>query len=708
MTRHFFPASMAFLVVFTSLAQAASLQPEYVIEEILVTASFHGDELRLVPSSISVVSEETISKRNVQHFAQLLNMIPNVNYAYGASRGRFLQIRGVGERSQFKDPLDASVGLVVDGIDFSGIGLIGTMFDVQQLEVLRGPQGTAFGSNAMAGLVFVKSNDPTEKFEGSVVAGAGNYGMWQTGVVLSGPLKEGLLGRLSVHTFQGDGYIDNEFLRKDDVNNFDELTVRAKLQWDVSEDVRIGLTALHIDADNGYDAFSLENNRHTGSDEPGHDRQESDALSVNIVSDSFDNFRLEVSAFLERSDLEYGFDWDWSNLALSGVRGGENNARERDSHGLDVRLTSKQGASNAVWVVGAYLYERDVKLDYSDHWEDFSGVYPSTFNSKFETQRRAIYGQFDWMVVDRLFVSIGARFEKYEDSYADSANVSADPNDGLWGGRASLEYRTSDNSLVYGSISRGYKTGGVNGQAVAAAVNDPTIDPAIADFLTQRLSFDTETLTNYEIGFRGSFFDNALAFSASAFLMEREDMQAKAWVLFPPADWKSYVDNVDDGENRGVEIEASLQASEQLRFAAGLGILDTELGRLTVQDIDTGLPLEQDGREQAHAPAYQFFVSANYEFNPNYFVNVQLEGKDEYFFSNSHNIESDAYHLVHLTAGYDGERLAISVWGRNLLDEDYHVRGFYFANNPLNGWVKESYLQLGEPRSFGVTARYDF
>lgn len=673
-----------------------------VIEEIIVYAAFREERLRMVPSSITVLSEEAIVKRNAQQIEQLLNMVPNVNYAAGASRGRFLQIRGVGERSQFKDPLDPSVGLILDGVDLSGIGLAGTLYDVQQIEVLRGPQGTTFGSNALGGLVFIKSNLPTEEFEGSITSGIGNYGRWEAGAVLSGPMAEGLLGRLSVHQFRGDGYINNDFLGREDTNDYDELTVRGKLRWQAPRDTRVDLSALYINADNGYDAFSLDNTRNTGSDEPGHDRQETTALSVEIVHGGVDGFFVEVNAFWEQSNLEYGFDWDWSSQALAGWRGGENNVRDRNSFGVDLRLVSKDAAriaGVADWVVGAYFYNRDVALKYEDHC-DGCGFGPSFFDSNFETQRLAIYGQLAWAWSDRLRLSLGGRLESYDDSYRDSAGVSAAPDDVLWAGRASLEYLVSEDVLLYGAITRGYKTGGVNGQAVAAA--DPVAEPIIADFLNQRLLFEAETLLNYEIGLKGGFLDDSLMVGVSAFYMERDDMGAKAWVLFPPTKWISYVDNVDDGKNLGVELDVAWRVSDGMLLSGGLGILDTELGGLTVQDIDTGLPLEQIGREQAHAPGYQFFVSANFDISPRYFVNVQLEGKDEYFFSNSHNIKSDSYELVHLTLGYHGERLDVSVWGRNLLDEDYQVRGFYFNQTGVN----EPFYQLGEPRTYGVTVQY--
>ncbi len=146
------------------------------IPEIVVTADFRGAEVHSIGSSISVISTEAIERRDALHIEDILNIAPNVNFSAGASRGRFVQIRGIGERSQFKDPLDSSVALIVDGVDLSGIGLAGGLMDVQQVEVMRGPQGTRFGASALAGAINIRSNRPTDVFEGSITAGIGDYG----------------------------------------------------------------------------------------------------------------------------------------------------------------------------------------------------------------------------------------------------------------------------------------------------------------------------------------------------------------------------------------------------------------------------------------------------------------------------------------------------------------------------------------------------
>ena len=699
-----FPRSL--LAVACTMSCQTLHAAEQLLPTVTVTADFREAEALKSANSISVIDAQAISRREAKHLDQLLNTAPNVNYSAGASRGRFIQVRGIGERSQFKDPLDSSVGMIIDGIDYSGIGLASALFDVQQIEILRGPQGTQFGSAAMAGMVNIRSNQPSEEFEGLVKLGAGNYGQKDAGLVLNGALAENLLGRIAVRKNRSDGYIDNDFLDADDTNNIDESSVKGQLKWLISDDLTLDIVTHYTNVDNGYNAFSTDNNRDINADDPGHDRQKTKATSLTLSWTGNDSFDLTASASQERSDIEYGFDWDWSNLAAAGVRGGENNKRDRKTQSLDLRLVSKTGheiLGNTSWVAGIYASNRDVQLDYQDSWEDSSGgPWVSTFENDFETKRKAVYGQLSSALSDHFTLKTGLRFERYHNEYKDSADVESTQKDNLWGGKLSLDYTGFDNALLYAAISRGYKIGGVNGQAVDRALSSSA---DIAAFLLSRSNFDSETLINYELGLKGRYLDDSLDLSITAFYMDRKDMQASVAVLFPPVEWESYLDNVDGGYNAGIELEVNWRASDSVTVFGALGFLDAELGDLVVEDPDTGGTLDQSGRDQAHAPNYQFNIGTSVKLADSVTLTVEVDGKDEFYFSNSHNDKSDRYELVHMSLAYQLDNVSVSLWGRNLTDEDYETRGFYFDNA---GRGPEGYHQLGEPRVFGVSGSYSF
>lgn len=698
---------VAALAALSISALAKPLVPESTIEEIIVTSDFRDSTAQSATSSLTVLSRAQLDNRAAQHLENVLNLAPNVNSAAGASRGRFFQIRGIGERSQFKEPLDSSVGLVVDGIDFSNLGLAGGIYDVDQVEILRGPQGTSFGSNAMAGLIYIKSAAPTEQFEGQVDVSAGNYNAKSTGLVLSGPLTNRLLGRVAINQNTSDGYIKNNFLKRDDSNNIDELSARVKLRWTASDDLNVDFTAVYIDADNGYNAFSLENNRKTRSDEPGHDRQESSALSLLATWDGSDRYIFEAQVTAEESNLEYGFDWDWSDLDSVGVRGFEDNVRDREAKSIDLRFLSKPDSlilGGASWVGGVYAYDREVDLSYSED-ADYYGAWTDGLTSSFNSSRYAVYGQLDWMLSEQWLLSLGSRFERFENDYSDSFGVAGGLEDDLLGGKVSLQYLVNDDVMIYGAVSRGYKTGGLNTDAFGKAMVSG--DAATIARLSEQLDYQDEAALNYELGLKGSYLDASLSVNLTAFYIDRQNMQAKLALEISTGNWTSYRDNIEGSDNYGVELETAWQISDQLRFFGALGLLESKLGELLVLDLNDE-PLDQTGRDQAHAPAYQFNLGASYTFMDHYSLTVQMDGKDSFYFSNSHNQQSSAYELLHAQFNYQQGPLTLSFWGRNLTDKDYAVRGFYFGNNPNNGWIAESYTQLGEPRVFGISGQYNF
>lgn len=683
------------------------------LQEVVVTATFRELDILTVPASLTVLDQRIIAERGGEHLQDILNAAPNVNFASGASRGRYLQIRGIGERSQFVDPVNPSVGMLIDDIDVSGMGNAATLFDVRQVEILRGPQGTRFGANALAGMVNIRANDPTEEFEALVSSGYGNYDSWNMGAVVSGPLAEGLLGRLAVQQKRSDGYIDNDFLDRDNTNNIDELSTRGKLRWLASDDLSIDLAGFYVDIDNGYDAFSLDNTRHTLSDQPGHDRQETAAFALSSTWTGHRAFTLKTIVSWSDSNLEYGYDEDWSYNGLCAgtpcdgweYSSTDNYLRDREASRFEMRFTSSEAgqlAGNTGWVAGIYFDQKDEDL--TREFFDWVLYSPAEFDSRYETENLALYGQLSRPLSERLTLTVGGRWERFEADYSDSRTVQAAPDEDLWGGQISLEYSLDHNTLVYGLVSRGYKAGGVNGEAVGRAGSNG-FAPSVIAFLNQRLEFDTETLINYELGLKGSYLDDSLQLRVAAFFMDRDDMQLKGWYNEGPT-FVDYIDNAASGENVGLEFEGLWQLSPRLELFLNLAWLDTQIDNFIVKG-DSGL-LDKSGREQAHAPNYQFNIGGRFDFGDGFYGRLEAEGKDSFYFSDSHDQQSGSYELFNASFGYQSLHWDITLWARNLTDEDYATRGFYFGNDPRKFYDGEEYVQYGEPRVVGANATYRF
>ena len=230
-----------------------------------------------------MLDAHTLELAGVQHFQDVLGLVPNLNWSAGTSRPRFFQLRGIGELEQWQGAPNPSVGFLIDGVDFSGIGMPAMLSDVERIEVLRGPQGTAYGANALAGLIAINTRNPQREHELSANVTAGDYGTLGASGVLGGPVGEGEAAwRLVAGNYRSDGFRHDAYLDRDDTNGYDESSARFKLHAQPSENLSADFTAMWADLDNGYDAFAIDNSRTTLSDKPGQDTQLARALAVRL------------------------------------------------------------------------------------------------------------------------------------------------------------------------------------------------------------------------------------------------------------------------------------------------------------------------------------------------------------------------------------------------------------------------------------------
>ena len=335
-------------VVAVNASSSESIALLDAIEEVVVTAEFRNVAVNQVPGSVPLlVPEDRADVAN--HLEEVLGGAVNVNLASGASRARFVQMRGIGERGQFAEPLNSSVALLIDGVDFSGLGTAATLFDVSQVEVLRGPQGTLYGANALAGLINVVTPASAAQWQRMMRFDAGNYGALGFGGVISGPLSSDVGLRLSAQQYSDDGFIKNQYLRRDDTDNHDETTLRLKLDGR-NDVVDWQLSAGVIDIANGYDAFSLDNDRQTRSDQPGVDEQSSQFLSARIETKQLQQGTLVAALGFVSSDVVYGYDEDWTYDGFHpyGYSSTDYYDRDVETTTADMRWVSKPTDANAM------------------------------------------------------------------------------------------------------------------------------------------------------------------------------------------------------------------------------------------------------------------------------------------------------------------------------------------------------------------------
>ena len=394
------------------------------IEEIIVTADFRERSASEIPASITTLDADAVEQLAVQHFEELINVVPNLNWSGDGHRARYLQIRGVGELEQYQGAPNPSVGFLIDDIDFSGIGTIATTFDIDRIEVLRGPQGTRYGANALAGLVYVQSAPPSAEREGRVQLTAGGDEALAAGIAVGGPLTadESLLFRSSVHHHRSNGFRDNAFLQRDDTNGRDETTIRGRLRWLPSDILTVDVAALYADVDNGYDAFAIDNSLTMLSDNPGRDAQRSVGGSLRIEWSGLSWATLTSITAAADSDIDFDFDADWGNaeswapvtydfVSLSD--------RSRRTVSQEFRLASSEEGrifgGTTDWLAGVYVLDLADDLvtlnrgEYFDPGFDFADSLDDSFGSNYDATNVALFGQLDHDLGDATRLSVGLR-----------------------------------------------------------------------------------------------------------------------------------------------------------------------------------------------------------------------------------------------------------------------------------------------------------
>ncbi len=686
---------------------ALPVQAETLPEVVVVASQLRPADLVAVPAGITVLDASLVEAASVQHFEELIPLVPNVNWSGGSSRARYFQIRGTGELEQYEGAPNPSVGFIVDDIDLSGIGGVATTFDVARVEVLRGPQGTRYGANALAGLIYVETGQPTADPGAELVVTGGSDDTLAAGGVVHGPVAgfgDELTFRVAVQQYRSDGFRHNAFLGRDDTSDQNELTARAKLRWQPAADVSLQLTAFHVNLDNGYDDFNLDNTYTTYADKPGKDAQQSDAASLRGTVALGNVADLVSITGVASSDIVYSFDADWGNDDFWSpylYDFTQRFDRQRDTVSQEFRLVSAPDGRllGADWVAGVYLlslHETEQRRDAGICGASACGAEivldPLPVSSDYEATNLAFFGELSRTLHERTTLAVGLRWEQRTAKFGSLFS----PRDQMLGGDVSVTHEIRETASVWARVARGYKAGGFNASLVG-------IDGA-----EDQIEFQPEYLWNYEAGVRLGSADGRAAASLGVFVQDRDDLQIKVprqFVLGNPTTFLFSTANAEAGSTSGVELEMHWQPVEPLSLGAALGLLDTEIDRFSARP-------ELEGRELAHAPRYTFALNGTWQFAAGWFIRADYTGKDGYAIDycqaeDCNDPTTSAYQLLDLRAGRAWGAWSVEAWCRNVLDEEYAVRGFYFGNEPPD-FVPTAYTQLGDPRHAGVTLRYRF
>ncbi len=660
----------------------------------VVTAEKREAEVQEVPASISAFSESEIQDARIQTIQDLSLLTPNMYIANWGIRGTsYVFIRGIGSINN-----EPAIGYYVDGVGYMDARAFDTnLFDIERIEVLRGPQGTLYGRNSLAGVINIITKKPDNQTGGGVELSAGNYNDYQAYAHFSAPLVEDkLFLRMSGGYESRDGYTENDYLDQD-VDHHQSFNGRALMRWTPTDKLDISASIDGETIDDG--AFPLgnlpalrENPRHVAYDYEGAYKRDAFGSFLRIGYDA-PWFRLtSITAYRNFHDSASN-DQDFTIYPLMTA----DEDIDDDQFTQELRFASPESDSRLKWLVG--LYGFDKKKDHRLTLDFAPGVIlpgspvDRTTNSDLTTSGAALFGQATYTLFDKLDFTVGMRYD-YEKN--DIHHILSTTSNGISLGSDTIDqsedsdallpkfqvaYHWTPQFMAYAGVTRGYRSGGFN--------------TAYAD--ASDIRFDPEYSWNYEVGLKTSWFDNRVICNAALFYIDLEDQQVVQ--LLPSAD--TVVRNAGQSRSMGLELELKALLCQGLTLGAGFGYTNAEY--TDYKDPLAGA--DYSGNNTALAPEYTYNLSLEYRrvliAGWDLMARAELNGVGPFYWDDANNLKQDAYQLVNLNVGFEREWLDLLFWTRNLFDEDYEVVAFEFpGSDPLG--------QSGDPFTFGVTLRLRF
>ncbi|HFF2039697.1 TPA: TonB-dependent receptor [Pseudomonas aeruginosa] len=743
------------------LASSVPDKADTALGKVTVTARRREEDSQKVPTPITVLGGETLEAQRISRVQDLQQVLPSVNVAYIHARQSSVAVRGIGNNPA-SDGLEGSAGIYLDNVYLGRPGMaVFDLLDIEQLELLRGPQGTLFGKNTTAGVLNISTRAPTFTAERTVEVSGGQDGYFQGRGTVSGPLGETLAGRLSAYRTRDDGYIKN--IHDDNyLNGGERQGARGQLLFEPNEDFSLRWIADYNEEDSSNGSMVVYGGAErfwqraalVGAS-PLRDPQR---RKVNI------NGRQHVSVHQGGSSLEANWNlaggyrltsisayryWHFTpandeQLNVSAINDTGVEVHDRQ-FSQEIRLASPTGGAFD-YVVGAYAFRQNLGNKTFTSYGPLADLYLlganlgalndtySKANGKIETDSFALFAQGTWHLTERLDFTAGLR-GTYEEKNAKVerfaplggaavGGVGAAVRNGQLGAYdsgdlsqynfapsalLSLSYQFSDDLLGYASLSHGEKSGGVNlavGSAPSAGADSLLVGP--------------ERANDAELGLKSTLFDRRLLLNANLFWTGIHGYQATTLYQAPGSTQLVQVlANAGSVRSRGLEFEATALPLRGLTLNFNGSYNDVTY--LSFKDapcpaeVSTrpGAPSSCDLTGQRVVGASKWIANLNGEyqwrlddrFQPYVSASYAYRSAAEGTLDNSDLSKIDGYALVNLAAGLrsdlgDGQ-LDTSVWLKNTFDKDYYLSAFASINGSYTASV-------GQPRTLGVSLRYDF
>lgn len=713
-------------------AVAQSARDAAVVDELVVTARKRTESVLDVPMSINVVSEQAMQNMGAESYTSLLGSVPSLTaYQNGPGRTR-LSIRGVtnGGGNDNDTQNQETVGIYIDEIPIS-MGALNpelALFDLERIEVLRGPQGTLYGAGSMTGTVRMITHRPQlNEFSGKAEYGVSRVNEGSDGFSLKGLLNVPIIAdriaiRASGYYTKTPGYIDNITTGEQDLNDGLARGGRVEARFQVTDDFTADLSYFKHHYKDGGRPEDLERVPGLGRDYTSADGYD-DKLDIYNLTLNYDlGFANLVSStsYFDRTTVNKR-SLDGLLAAFPGVKPSPLvDTTESTYFAQEVRLAS-QGEGPFSWVAGAFADKKDIYYLNTVPVPGFDaamGINSNDFGAPkdnpywgfddLEVKTYALFGELTYEI-GKLSVTGGVRYFNWEQKYKLYASgffngaVPSDPpartskEDGF-NPKFNVSYDLNDDFMIYGQAARGFRYGGIN-----TPVPQDVCAAELADFTrtgTDPNTFAADKVWNYEVGGKGSFADGRVRISGAYFHLVWDDMQTQRRLDCG----FGFRENVGGATSDGVELEVTANPIQGLTLTAGGAYIDSKLSS------DVANLKAKEGDKAPFVPEFTFSSSAEYVFQVSddldAFVYAGYQYMGERFTEFSPQLTTyrkmDAYNVVNLRAGLTHEGVELSIYANNALDSRGVIRAL-----PASPFDPEARIRI-TPRTVGANIRVAF
>lgn len=695
---------------------------EMILEEVLVLARKRVEQPQDVPISLTVINSATIKQQAATALKDIMGGIPNASLDVTGNSLVSWGMRGI--VSQTRNPgQESGLGIYVDRVYLGRpAGFNVPMNDIAQVEVLRGPQGSLFGRNTIAGAINVTTQRPGEDWGSYVQGSFGNLSRRDLQAGISGPIIENILSaKLNVFGFQRDGYIENIF-DGSDLQSDDRVGGRGAIYWSPTDVFEIVFSGDYLEQDNSLMAgMTLEpqlnnfvpnwyqdDDDKVNQNDPGYDRIKTGGASISADWNVKPEMILSSITSFRFTDFETLVDDDSGPITLTW----SNFMDDSDTFTQEFLFNSRV-ADALDYVLGFYYLDLDVT---SDRATPLFTPYPVNVaaiasNSTVSTESWAVFGSANFDITETLELAVGLRYtdEKKSSSFTQTENgglgfpnVSFDSTikDDALSGDVSLTWSASDSTNYYGSIRKGFKSGG--------------FQTDIINFSSEELfTFGPEEALSYELGLKGIYLERRLTVDLAVFHTDYQNMQVGQLVGLGFT-----TTNAAESRINGLELQMSYRPVDQLHFGLSLGLMDHEY---TQFDDCAGIGTSCARNALQYAPDSSGSLDGSYIWPISNGGEVELfmaaDYRDSYFLTpvNDPQLKIDQRTLVNARLAYTSPQggMTLALWARNLGDESWDFTRWQYPVTPLAfGGFDPSITGLqrtpAEPRTYGVEVIFRF